>query len=213
MVSKIHVMKGLGGMDKAFKAAAQHYISEKPALTHSQEVCRLYRISLRMLQSWAINRDVFNEEGVKLRDEFKKNMDVPLKQGKVLLAKGQEQQIGWTHPDRYLLPYLPGGSLFMRNPPLPLVVCYPHGIPEGASHRELNVDMSNVHEGAMAQVNTARNCIHTVPSTMITSPPLLLSALLSFRSRDACSSILPIRRTTKARPPTATTSFEDLDIE
>ena len=28
---------------------------------------------------------------------------------------------------------MPGGSLFMRNPPLPLEVLYPYGIPEGIS--------------------------------------------------------------------------------
>jgi len=49
---------------------------------------------------------------------------------------------------------MPGGSLFMRNPPLPLSVCYPDGVPEGAvqSHPwgELNVDMTRLTPGEKA---------------------------------------------------------------
>ena len=130
-------------MNSAFKAAAQHYISPQPVLTHAQEVSKLYRHSLRTLQSWAINRNVFNEEGLKMRAEFKANMGLPEAQGKKMLSRGKEQLKDWTHPDRYLYPYLPGGSLFMRNPPLPLEVCFPHGIPEGMSQRTINVDFSN----------------------------------------------------------------------
>ena len=32
---------------------------------------------------------------------------------------------------RYTQPYMPGGTKFMRNPPLPLAVCYPDGLPAG----------------------------------------------------------------------------------
>jgi hypothetical protein len=49
---------------------------------------------------------------------------------------------------------MPGGSLFMRNPPLPLSVCYPHGLPEGIEHDfltgELNVDMTKLYPGEKA---------------------------------------------------------------
>ena len=37
------------------------------------------------------------------------------------------------HPDPYIKPFMPGGSLFMRNPAIPLEVLYPHGIPAHVS--------------------------------------------------------------------------------
>lgn len=52
-----------------------------------------------------------------------------------------------AHPDPYIVNYMPGGSLFMRNPALPLEVVYPDGIPAGVSTRQLNIDMSNLDEG------------------------------------------------------------------
>jgi len=39
---------------------------------------------------------------------------------------------------------MPGGSLFMRNPAIPLEALYPDGVPAHYSKRRLNVDMSNV---------------------------------------------------------------------
>lgn len=48
-----------------------------------------------------------------------------------------------THPDPYCVPYMPGGSLFMRNPPPPLSICFPDGdIPEDAPKYTRNPDMS-----------------------------------------------------------------------
>ena len=37
------------------------------------------------------------------------------------------------HPDPYIAAYMPGGTLFQRNPAIPLEVLYPDGIPEGVS--------------------------------------------------------------------------------
>ena len=46
---------------------------------------------------------------------------------------------------------MPGGSLFMRNPPLPLSVCYPGGLPAGVSPlAELNADMTQLTPGEKA---------------------------------------------------------------
>ena len=50
-------------MQEALKA-----LSRKPIpLTHAQYVTRLYRKSLRAVFSWAVSRDVFNEEAEKIR--------------------------------------------------------------------------------------------------------------------------------------------------
>ena len=61
-----------------------------------------------------------------------------------LLREGYERLNAQTHPDPYIKPFMPGGSLFMRNPAIPLEALYPDGVPSHYSKRRLNVDMSNV---------------------------------------------------------------------
>ena len=49
----------------------------------------------------------------------------------------------FSHPDPYCVPFMPGGSLFMRNPPPPLSICFPDGnYPDDAPRYTLNPDMS-----------------------------------------------------------------------
>lgn len=49
----------------------------------------------------------------------------------------------YTHPDPYRNPVMPGGSKFMRNPPLPMDVCFPDGnYPADAPKYEINPDWS-----------------------------------------------------------------------
>ena len=45
----------------------------KPDLSHSQQVTRLYRHSLKLLASWAIDHEIIGEEARKIRDEFDAN--------------------------------------------------------------------------------------------------------------------------------------------
>jgi hypothetical protein len=46
-------------------------------------------------------------------------------------------------PDPYCNPVMPGGSKFMRNPPLPMDVCFPDGnYPADAPKYEVNPDWS-----------------------------------------------------------------------
>ena len=61
-----------------------------------------------------------------------------------LIRETKERLARRTHPDPYIVPYMPGGSLFMRNAPPPLEAIFPDGIPEGISTRKVNIDMSNV---------------------------------------------------------------------
>lgn len=61
-----------------------------------------------------------------------------------LLREGKEKLEEQYHPDPYIQPYMPGGSLFMRNPAFPLEAMFPEGIPAGYSRRRLNIDMSNI---------------------------------------------------------------------
>ena len=60
------------------------------------------------------------------------------------MRQAKERLIAQTHADPYIQPYMPGGSLFMRNPAIPLEALYPHGIPTHLSKRRINIDMSNV---------------------------------------------------------------------
>ena len=50
-----------------------------------------------------------------------------------LLREAREALKAQTHPDPYIVSYMPGGSLFMRNPAPPLEALFPDGIPEGVS--------------------------------------------------------------------------------
>lgn len=49
-----------------------------------------------------------------------------------------------AHPDPYIMPYMPGGSMFMRNSPVPLSAVFPDGIPADVSQRQVNIDFSNI---------------------------------------------------------------------
>ena len=60
------------------------------------------------------------------------------------MREAKERLEAQAHPDPYIQPYMPGGSLFMRNPPIPLEAMFPEGIPAGYSKRRVNIDMSNI---------------------------------------------------------------------
>jgi len=68
-----------------------------------------------------------------------------------LIKELEAKLVEYAHPDPYCIPGMPGGSLFMRNPPLPLDVCYPDGdMPDNVPTRELNPDWSTAEEGGPA---------------------------------------------------------------
>jgi NADH dehydrogenase (ubiquinone) 1 beta subcomplex subunit 9 len=117
----------------------------------------LYRKSLRTLLSWAIDRDIFNEEATKLRSRFDHNRGVSAAAASRLLKEGQDELFANMHPDPYVVPTQPGGSKFMRNPPLPMSVCFPDGnLPHDAPRYEINPDWS------VASKETGRNATGTV---------------------------------------------------
>jgi len=120
-------------------------------------VAHLYRDSLRTLLSWAVDRDVFNEAATDLRQRFDANRGVSKSAAARLLREGQEELFKAMHPDPYRLPVMPGGSKFMRNPPLPMSVCFPDGdIPADAPKYEVNPDFS------VATPDSGRNAVGTV---------------------------------------------------
>lgn len=56
-------------MNSSFVEVASRY-RQVLSLSHVQRVTRLYRKSLRTLDSWAVDRDLFNDEADKLRARF-----------------------------------------------------------------------------------------------------------------------------------------------
>ena len=64
---------------------------------------------------------------------FSISITVGSTEASIALQKGQDRLSQNTHPDPYIMPYMPGGSLFMRNSPLPLEAVFPDGIPDDVS--------------------------------------------------------------------------------
>jgi NADH dehydrogenase (ubiquinone) 1 beta subcomplex subunit 9 len=112
-------------------------------------VMRLYRAFLRVTFSWTEDRDIWFEEATKIRAEFDKHKHFPVesREAAELLKQGQAKLAANVHPDPYIMPYMPGGSLFMRNSPLPLEAIFPDGIPADVDQRQVNIDFSNMPAG------------------------------------------------------------------
>ncbi|PSC68932.1 NADH dehydrogenase [ubiquinone] 1 beta subcomplex subunit 9 [Micractinium conductrix] len=86
----------------------------------------LYRHSLKNMLSWAVRREVFYVEADKLRSDFEqlKRLDDPIQIDRAL-EKGEARLREHLHPDPYIVPYRPGGSLYARNPPFdPSALCH-----------------------------------------------------------------------------------------
>lgn len=121
------------------------------------QAARLYRHSLRTLLSWAVDRDIFNEEATKLRARFDASRGVGAAAASRLLLEGEDELFAYMHPDPYCLPIQPGGSKFMRNSPPPMSVCFPDGnLPPDAPRYAINPDWS------VASEETGRNATGTV---------------------------------------------------
>ena len=106
-------------------------------------MARLYRNSLRLLSSWCIDRDIFNEEATKIRFQFDEERGCRPEKATRLLREGEEKLWNYTHPDPYRNSIMPGGTKFMRNPPLPMDVCFPDGnYPADAPNYEIDPDWS-----------------------------------------------------------------------
>ena len=132
--------------DKTFRVVAAATRQAAPNLTHVQRVQRLYRKGLKLLGSWAVDRNVWLDEAGELRQQFEANraIDPASKQAASLIEAGEKWMYERSHPDRYCTPWMPGGSKFMRNPPPPFSIC--DDVPEGATPW-INVDMTPVRPG------------------------------------------------------------------
>jgi len=130
-------------LNSAFQMASDQAKARLPELTHNQQVARLYRHSLKLLSSWCIDRDIFNAKATQIRFQFDEERGCRPEKATRLLREGQEKLWEFTHPDPYRNPIMPGGSKFMRNPPLPMSVCFPDGnYPADAPKYEIDPDWS-----------------------------------------------------------------------
>jgi hypothetical protein len=84
--------------------------------------------------------DEINKMWLLLTQAFGKS---PLIVHDILWQEAEDELFAYTHPDPYCNPVMPGGSKFMRNPPLPMDVCFPDGnYPADAPKYEVNPDWS-----------------------------------------------------------------------
>merc|ERR1739848_8118 len=90
-------------------------------LTHQQKVTRLYRKALKHSLSWTIDRQVWRQEALELRERFDANKDLPAggRQAKEILWAGECEFHEMKHPLPYIHPQMPGGTKYERNPPPP----------------------------------------------------------------------------------------------
>jgi len=89
-------------------------------LTHQQRVTRLYRHSLKHLLSWTIDRQLWRQKAVVLRDRFDENKSLTDRfQIEKVLKEAEATFKEWEHPAPYISPKAPGGSKFERNLPPP----------------------------------------------------------------------------------------------
>jgi NADH dehydrogenase (ubiquinone) 1 beta subcomplex subunit 9 len=70
-------MKVNPNMDKTFREVVARVANPVAKLSHKQTVTRLYKASLKTLDSWIIDRRLWNEEATKIRAEFElhRNLD------------------------------------------------------------------------------------------------------------------------------------------
>ncbi|KAL2308673.1 hypothetical protein Nmel_001732 [Mimus melanotis] len=84
-------------------------------LTHQQKVLRLYKKSLRHLESWCIHRDKYRYFACLLRDRFDKNKDVKdMVKATELLKAGEQEFWANQHPQPYIFADSPGGIAYER---------------------------------------------------------------------------------------------------
>lgn len=142
-------------MSKSFREVAAYY-RNVVNLTHSQRVTRLYRKSLRTLESWAVDREIFLRESERIRARFNAYKHADAAGGEVtrVLREAEAELAEWVHPDMYTVPYMPGGSKFMRNPPPPLSACFPDGIPEEFNYAAQDVNCIQVPMSAYPEGRT-----------------------------------------------------------
>ena len=71
----------------------------------------------QLLLDWTVHRELWIDEGFKMRARFDANKDLkdPVQIQKVL-AEGEAELWEFRHPDPYVLNHMPGGTKYQRYP-------------------------------------------------------------------------------------------------
>ncbi|XP_037024696.1 NADH dehydrogenase [ubiquinone] 1 beta subcomplex subunit 9 [Bradysia coprophila] len=84
--------------------------------THSQRVCRLYKASLRNLESWYDRRWIFRYHAVLLRARFDQNKNLAdMVKARALVAAGERENNSKLHPIPKKFANSPGGCAYERE--------------------------------------------------------------------------------------------------
>lgn len=109
------------GMRPVWKELQEFAKMPKEELTHQQRVTRLYRNALRAHFNWAVQRPIFIEKAEALRAEFEANRKYTPEspEARYAVLQGERKLAEFSHPEPYVMCWMPGGSKFMRNSPPP----------------------------------------------------------------------------------------------
>ena len=88
-------------------------------ITHQQRVMRLYRNSLKHLLSWCIDRELWREEALMLRDRFDKyKYETNQKKIQMILADAETEFENKKHPFPYVGKRFNAKASFLLGLPL-----------------------------------------------------------------------------------------------
>eukprot|EP00244_Chara_vulgaris_P000470 TRINITY_DN10804_c0_g1_i1.p1 TRINITY_DN10804_c0_g1~~TRINITY_DN10804_c0_g1_i1.p1 ORF type:complete len:114 (+),score=21.61 TRINITY_DN10804_c0_g1_i1:150-491(+) len=89
-------------------------------MAQQQRARLLYRKTLKNVLSWAVHREIFYPEAVKVRAEFEQNrVEENMERIDRLISEGEHRLQKKIHPDPYIVPVEFAGSKYNRNPPIP----------------------------------------------------------------------------------------------
>uniref|UniRef100_L7M0I8 NADH dehydrogenase [ubiquinone] 1 beta subcomplex subunit 9 n=1 Tax=Rhipicephalus pulchellus TaxID=72859 RepID=L7M0I8_RHIPC len=113
-------------------------------VSHKFQVCSLYKRALRALEAWAIERDEYRMDCVRMRQRFETYRHIKdLRVAKEILEKGEEELFMHEHPYPLHYALAPQGVAYGREQPSPdWVLDYWHPLekaqyPEYFAKREL----------------------------------------------------------------------------
>ncbi|CAG7848543.1 SubName: Full=Uncharacterized protein {ECO:0000313/EMBL:CCA66547.1} [Serendipita indica DSM 11827] len=104
--------------------------------THRLYVKSLYKRYLTNALNWAVQRDVWRAEALKIREEFEKHKnETDPKVVARILAEAEAKLAAKLHPDPYISAKFPGGTGWERNMPPPKNA-FAHWVTEDHAHHE-----------------------------------------------------------------------------
>ncbi|ROW00133.1 hypothetical protein VSDG_03420 [Cytospora chrysosperma] len=85
-------------------------------MSSSQAALSLYRRSLKLALDWAVHRNLWRGQAIYIRSLFEANRNITNpRQQRALLKETEKLLETWKHPDPYLPPMAPGGTLSADN--------------------------------------------------------------------------------------------------